>query len=83
MKHTTFKADGQRRIVCPTCGRYLGDSHLGEKKIRNIRCKGCHAVSIVYPPRKDTEDDVKVIRFGPNEGVFTADLTEKEIEDSI
>ncbi|MDB5266816.1 MAG: hypothetical protein JWN89_631 [Parcubacteria group bacterium] len=83
MKQKTFNKDGVKRIICTNCAHYMGDSHLGEKNIRKIRCTKCHTISIVYPPRKDTEGGMKVIRFGPNEGVFTADLTESEIENSI
>jgi len=82
-KQKSFAKEGNKRITCPNCTHYMGDSHLGEKNVRNIRCRSCKAVSIVFPPRKDKEGGAKVIRFGPGESVYTADLTEKDIEDSL
>lgn len=60
------------------------DMHLGEKNSRPIRCWKCKAISIYFPPRKTkNEKGEKVILWGPNEGMITADLTEDEIEDTV
>ena len=82
-KATTFKNDGKRRILCVGCSRFITESHLGEKKQRYIKCKGCGPVNIITPPRKTTFKGQKVILYGPNEGLFTADLAEDEIEESL
>lgn len=85
MKQTTFKKDGYKKIICPNCGHYMkANVYLGEKNYRAIRCWKCKAVSLIYPPRKDiNEENERIIRWGPNEGVYTADLTENEIEDTM
>ena len=84
-RHTTFKKEGYKKVFCAACGHYMKtDVHLGEKNYRAVRCWKCKAVSIIYPPRKGVNDaGEKVILWGPNEGMVTADLTEKEIEDTI
>jgi len=82
-KAPTFHEDGKRRMLCAACGRYLGDTYLGEQKTRNVRCQGCKSINTFLPPLNGEKDGVKGILYGPNHGLFTADLTEKEIEDSI
>ncbi|GEM_PF-5323051 len=83
VNNPTFKDDGKRRVFCAACKRYITESHLGEKEIRKIKCRGCDSVNIVFPPTKDKKDGQKVILFGQNHGLWTADLTEKEVEDSM
>ena len=87
-KYTTFTNDKKRRILCPACGHYIGsDTHLGEKKERILKCCRCGSFMKLAPPRKfEGEVDGKEgkwIVFGPNEGMFTADLTENEYDDTI
>jgi len=85
MKQTTFKNEGYKKIICGNCGHYMkANVYLGEKNPRAIRCWKCKAISIYFPPRKTTnKEGGKVILWGPNEGMVTADLTENEIEDTI
>lgn len=74
-KGPTFKDNGMRRILCPACGGFLIELSIEDKNIVNKKCT-CGCVSVIYPPRKERlEDGFRVIRFGPGEGTFTADLT--------
>ena len=82
-KDPTFKDNNKRRVLCAACGRFITESRLGEKNIRNIRCKQCGSVSIVNPPIKGQKDGQRVILYGPGNATFTADLTDSEIEDSL
>lgn len=83
----TFYKDGKRRIKCPACGRYLMDTYLGEKKDRIKKCANCGSFLKLKPPLKfhgvvdGKEDDW--IAFGPNQGMFTADLTESDYDVTI
>jgi len=80
-KYPTFKTDGYRKVFCSGCKGFTGARmRLGEKNQKAVKCKQCRVVSVVFPPRMTMEGEMKVIKFGPNEGCFTADLTEAEIE---
>lgn len=83
MEQHAFHKDGKKKIRCTNCTRYICTSYIGQKYARNLRCKACKTISIVYPPEKGINGGVHVIYFGPKGGAYTADLTEAEIEDSI
>ena len=87
MKKSSFKKDGKKRIKWPSCNRYLLTTHLGEKNERIVKCANCKMFLKWSPPRKfkgivDNKEG-KWIAFGPNEGMFTADLTDDEYDDTI
>jgi hypothetical protein len=87
----TFYKDGKRRVKCPHCHKYVGfkggrvlETKLSDKKIRNCRCCHCKGIFILYPPVKTTDENgYRVIKWGPNLSYTTADLTDREIEDTI
>lgn len=47
----TFSQDRMKRVLCRNCGRFIGETHLGEKNTRIVRCKECKNFQIIAPPR--------------------------------
>lgn len=87
----TFWKNGARRVKCPYCHKYVGRkgknvllTKLDHKTYRACTCCHCGEKFIVYPPVKTTDENgVRIIKWGPDLLYTTADLTEKEFEDTI
>jgi len=47
----TFSKDGWKQVPCRNCVRIIGETHLGEKNIRIVRCKKCKNTQVIAPPR--------------------------------
>lgn len=47
----TFSKDNLKRVICRNCGRFIGETHLGEKNFRTVRCKECKNSQVIAPPR--------------------------------
>lgn len=86
-KNSTFFENKKRRILCPACKHYVCDTYLGENVERIKKCGRCGSFMKLLPPRKFegvvNGKEGKWIAFGPNEGMFTADLTEKDYDDTM
>jgi hypothetical protein len=72
-----FKENKFKRLLCSNCQGFLTELSLEETKTRLTTCKKCKTKYIIQPPQKDTFDGVKVIKYGPGQETFTADLTEE------
>ena len=53
----TFRYDSWKRILCRNCGRIIGESHLGERNTRKVKCKECNNIQVIAPPRKAILDN--------------------------
>ncbi len=47
----TFSKDGYKRIPCRNCVGFIGETHLGEKNTRTVKCKKCKNTQVIAPPR--------------------------------
>ena len=56
---TSFQKEGYKRLSCRNCGRILGETHLGETKIREIICKECKNYQKLFPPRVGLRNNIK------------------------
>lgn len=69
----TFKEDGWKRIICRNDGRIIGETHLGEKNTRIVRCKECKNTQVIAPPRLGIMNGKKgAFWCEPNNSCFTA-----------
>lgn len=69
----TFSEDGYKRIFCRNCGRFLAETHLGQKNGRITRCKKCKNVQIIAPPRTATMNGKEGAYWcEPGDSCFTA-----------
>lgn len=82
MKNPTFKDDGMKRIECP-CGHFICETRLTDDRIRIEKCHYCGTRAVIHPPKKGDVDGQKVIFHGPNNGLWTADLTDEELRNSV
>lgn len=73
LNQRSFQKDGYKVIVCRNCLRILGETHLGEKNTRTVKCKECKNTQIITPPRSGTLNDVKGAFWSePSDSCFTA-----------
>lgn len=56
---TSFQKEGYKRVLCPNCGRVIGETHLGEKNTREIKCKECKNVQTIKPPKIEYKNKIK------------------------
>ena len=77
---TSFQRDKYKRIMCHNCGRFISESHLGEKKTREKRCLSCGTINIISPPRLTKFEGKNCVRFGGSESsiTFTPELQADE-----
>lgn len=51
IKQKSFQKDGYKLVACRNCLRIIGETHLGEKDTRIVKCKECGNKQIITPPR--------------------------------
>lgn len=69
----SFKLDGWKRVPCKNCARIVGETHLGEKNTRTVRCDECGNQQVIAPPRPGVLNGVKGwFWYEPNDSCFTA-----------
>lgn len=60
VKHQkSFQIEGYKRIPCRNCGRIIGETHLGEKKIREVICRECKNFQKIVPPKVGFKGEIK------------------------
>lgn len=57
INQTTFKENGYKRLACPNCGRFIGETNLKDKDPWEKKCVKCKTVITVYPPRYGTKNN--------------------------
>lgn len=69
----TFSIDGWKRVPCRNCARIVGETHLGEKNTREVKCKECGNTQIIAPARLAIKDGKKGAYWcEPGDSCFTA-----------
>lgn len=63
-KQTQFSVDGYKILRCNNCWGYLGKQYLNERKIREIKCKKCGAISTFMPPVVKVKNGVRGVAWG-------------------
>jgi len=58
IKQKSFQKDGYKLVPCKNCLSIIGETHLGEKNIRSVRCE-CKNVQVITPPRLGVMNGVK------------------------
>lgn len=69
----SFHFDSYKIVICRNCGRIVGESHLGEKYERTVKCKECKNIQIISPPREGIMGGKKgAFWCEPSNSCFTA-----------
>ncbi len=69
----SFQKDGWKIVTCRNCLRIIGETHLGEKNIRTVKCKECKNTQVIAPPRLGIVNEKKgAFWCEPADSCFTA-----------
>lgn len=69
----TFKANGFKRVLCRGCANIIGETHLGEKKTRTVKCRECKNWQTIAPPRYGKQHgNVGIFWCEPSDSCWTA-----------
>ncbi len=73
IKQKSFQKDEYKVVACRNCLRIIGETHLGDRDTKVVRCKGCKNKQIIAPPRLGKMNGVSgAFWVDPTDSCFTA-----------